>query len=161
MGPPAFPALPCSAGGVSGGGGPGRLLPLPPPPRRGWEKVVRNFFSAGAGSSLLPSPHSRPAPCAAIGGRALRGPAPGAVCEWGRRRGRGPAARPRVYVSFFCAGAAAGRELWCGWRRRGRGRSRAERGGRRTAAPDAQPAAAPVGSGAQASPGEDRAVIGF
>lgn len=127
MGPPAFPALPCSAGGVSGGGGPGRLLPLPPPPRRGWEKVVRNFFSAGAGSSLLPSPHSRPAPCAAIGGRALRGPAPGAVCEWGRRRGRGPAARPRVYVSFFCAGAAAGRELWCGWRRRGRGRSRAER----------------------------------
>lgn len=93
-----------------------------------------------------------------IGGRAPRGPAPGAVCEWGRRRGRGPAARPRLYGAF-CARrghgpGAAGRAVAAG--------PRAERSG--TGGAHRLPR--PSGARRERSRGEDRiawhgAVIGF
>lgn len=136
-------------GGV---GGPGAAPPAPAPPgmgksssplsppapdQRGLLPQIAPLPALRlAGSSpLAPPPALR---CAGIGGRAWRGPAPGAVCEWGRLGGGAPR-RARAYMGVFFVP----------------GRPREARNC--TAAPNAQPAAAPVGSGAQPSHGEDRA----
>lgn len=124
-----------------------------PRPAGDEKKFVATFPPAPVQRGLLPqivpppalrlAGSSPPAPppalrYAGIGWRAWRGSAPGAVCEWGRLGGGAPR-RARAYMGVFF-GPGAERE-----------------GRNRTAAPDAQPAAAPVGSGAQPSHGDDRA----